>query len=414
MKVLLSHPTGNANVREAAKGMKKAGFLAVFYTSIAVFPRSILYNLGAIRPLSELRRRIFDSSIEENTKTNPWHELGRLIFSKIGFYKMIEHETGIFCIDTVYQNMDKYVANKLAFIKKRKKITAVYAYEDGAEYSFVKAKTLGIECIYDLPIGYWRTARKLLTIEKENRPDWAPTLTGFRDSEKKLKRKDHELQLADRIFVASSFTAQTLQDYPYKLSHITVIPYGFPSVVQNRIYEPIVGRKIKLLFVGGLSQRKGIANLFEAIEGMEELVDLTIVGHKSVSDCKALNCALEKHNWIPSLPHNEILLLMQKQDLFVFPSLFEGFGLVITEAMSQGTPVITTNRTAGPDLIVHGENGWIVEAGSTVSLKKQLEAIIQNRNCIQKAGEAAMNTARNRPWDVYGRELAASIQNFNK
>ena len=412
MKLILSHPTGNANVREAAKGMKKAGILSVFYTAIAVFPGSVLYRLSTKEPLTELRRRLFDPTLECYTRTNPWSEMVRLVASKCGFDKLIRHETGKFCIDAVYQNIDKYVANKLALILKKKKITAVYAYEDGAEYSFTQAKKLGLTCLYDLPIGYWRSARKLLTVEKENRPDWAATLTGFLDSEKKLARKDHELQLADRIFAASSFTALTLQDYPYKLPTITVIPYGFPPIAQNRSYEPVEGRKIKLLFVGGLSQRKGIANLLEAVEDMEELVDLTIVGHKSVSDCHALNSALVKHNWIPSLPHDEILLLMQKQDLFVFPSLFEGFGLVITEAMSQGTPVITTDRTAGPDLIIHGVNGWIVEAGSTVSLKNQLEAIIQNRDCIKKVGEAAMSTARNRPWEVYGRELADSIQNF--
>ena len=52
---------------------------------------------------------------------------------------------------------------------------------------------------------------------------------------------------------------------------------------------------------------------------------------------------------------------MREHDVFVFPSLFEGFGLVITESMSQGTPVITTDRTAGPDLIKNDENGWLLK-----------------------------------------------------
>ena len=50
---------------------------------------------------------------------------------------------------------------------------------------------------------------------------------------------------------------------------------------------------------------------------------------------------------------------MKEHDVLIFPSLFEGFGLVITEAMAQGTPVITTDRTAGPDVISDNENGCL-------------------------------------------------------
>jgi glycosyltransferase involved in cell wall biosynthesis len=100
---------------------------------------------------------------------------------------------------------------------------------------------------------------------------------------------------------------------------------------------------------------------------------------------------------------------MRSHDVFVFPSLFEGFGLVITEAMSQGTPVITTDRTAGPDLITHGENGWLIKAGSTESLVNQLEQLVKNPEAIRAAGVHARKTAAARPWSVYGHELAVAI-----
>jgi len=100
---------------------------------------------------------------------------------------------------------------------------------------------------------------------------------------------------------------------------------------------------------------------------------------------------------------------MKQHDILLFPSLFEGFGLVITESMSQGTPVITTERTAGPDLINHDENGWLIEAGSTEGLIASIEDAIRRPAQIVDAGKAAMETARLRPWEVYGKELAASI-----
>ena len=292
----------------------------------------------------------------------------------------------------------------------QKKFDTIYGYEDGSEESFRVAKLLGLRCVYDLPIGYWRAARRLLETELEQWPEWATTLTGFEDSATKLARKDNELRLADLIIVASKFTADTLQEFGGTLAPVLIIPYGFPAVGKQRHYTDISnGRPLKLLFVGGLSQRKGIAYLFAAAAALGSRVELTVVGHKATDNCPALNSALRLHRWIPSLPHAEILKIMRAHDVLVFPSLFEGFGLVITEAMSQGTPVITTNRTAGPDLIEHGRNGWIVEAGSTVALQKAIEHLLQHPASIAEAGRAAMETARSRPWKQYGYELAAAL-----
>lgn len=408
-KIIVSHPTGNANVRAAVKGMANSNILGKFYTSIASFPRTILSFLGKIGPLAELNKRTFDPQLKAHTKMWPWYELGRLLSSKAGLKKLTRHEEGVFSIDGVYRNFDEYVAGILK-AQARKGITAIYAYEDGARLSFKQARNLKLQCLYDLPIGYWRSARKLLYSEREARPDWASTLTGFMDSDQKLSFKDEELASADHIFVASTFTKQTLKEYPGKLVPVSVIPYGFPEVAANRVYEPVSGRKIKLLFVGGLSQRKGIASLIEAVEALSNQFELTIVGHKMADDCVPLNEALKKHRWIPALAHAEVLNLMQQHDIFVFPSLFEGFGLVITEAMSQGTPVITTERTVGPDIIKHGENGWLIEAGLTTALVDVLKVIAARPQLIEQVGKAAMQTAMKRPWSVYGHELSTKIQ----
>lgn len=410
MKILFSHPTGNANVRAALKGVQKQGLLSCFYTSIASFSGSFLDRLSNFSPLAEIKRRKFESTLQRVTVSHPFKELGRLIATKLGLFFLTKHETGYFCVDAVYNGIDEKVAGAL---RLNNKADAVYAYEDGAFHSFKTAKELGITCLYDLPIGYWRTARLLLEEERNLRPDWASTLTGFKDSKNKLERKDSELALADQIIVASSFTKQTLDNYPGQLAPITVIPYGFPPVITGRVYESLENRPLKLLFVGGLSQRKGIANLLEAVDQLGDAVTLTIVGHKAVEDCVPLNEALKRHKYIPSLPHEEILKIMGEQDVFVFPSLFEGFGLVITEAMSQGTPVITTNRTAGPDLIEDGKNGWLVEAGSTKALKQCIEMLVANPHLVQEAGLAAMKTASLRPWDSYSRELGIFLQKIN-
>jgi glycosyltransferase involved in cell wall biosynthesis len=409
MKLVLSQLTGNANVKAAAYGFARADLLAYYYVSLAVYPGNILDKISRLGPLGEIRRRTHDPILEPYTKMWPWVELVRMMAVRSGISSLTVPPTSPFYMYTIIKMFDKYVASQL---KKSVKngANAVYGYEDTVLSTFREAKKLGLPCLYDLPIGYWRSAHRLLDEERERWPEWIPTLTGLKDSEEKLARKDEELQLADKIYVASNFTAATLQEYPGKLAPIEVIPYGFPDVVKDRKYTAHTANKpLKLLFVGGLSQRKGIADLFAAVDAIGSHVELTIVGNKKNDECVPLNKALTKHRWIPSLSHEGILKLMQEHDVFVFASLFEGFGLVITEAMSQGTPVITTDRTIGPNFIEHGKNGWLIKAGSTRALQDAIENILDERRSLADIGRAAMETASKRSWNDYGNDLATSV-----
>jgi glycosyltransferase involved in cell wall biosynthesis len=412
MKLLVSHPTLNANSKNLVIGLLKNKQLYKLFTAIAIFPGQLLFKLGSSPKLKDLKRRSLDKSWQPFTESKSFYELGRLLSTKLQLEYFLKHEKGYFCIDKVYQKHDIWVSNSLAKAQK-KGIAGVYAYEDGALLTFTKAKQLGLCCIYDLPIGYWKSARLLMKDEFDSNPAWSSTLTGFNDSQEKLEKKDKELALADVVFVASSFTKKTLEQYSGNLPEIKVIPYGFPKVTQKKEYKKLANRKLKVLFIGGLSQRKGLSYLFEAVYEMQNQVELTIVGHKAVANCEALNQALDRHIWIPSLAHDQVLTCMREHDVFVFPSLFEGFGLVITEAMSQGLPVITTERTAGPDLIKDGEDGWIVPAASSIAIKDVLTKILKTPELLEQFGLAAQNKARTRPWSVYGQDMAESLSSLN-
>lgn len=412
VKIVVSHPTGNQNVRAAINGLMEQGALAQFHTTIATFPGRKLDLISKVGSLAEFKRRSYHPSLKSVTKTSPTRELMRHAVSKLGWKQFVEHETGPFSIDKISRALDQKVADSLRAAHKQG-VNAVYAYEDVASVTFHSAKKKNIECFYDLPTGYWRAARKLLEIEKEKWPEWMGTMVGFRDSVEKLQRKDEELSLADHIFVASKFTASTLKEYPNKLPATQIIPYGFPNVADVREYDTAAvykHRPVKLLFVGKLTQQKGLADLFAALQGLESEVELTLVGHKT-GDCKPLEENLKKYNWIPSMPHEQVLKLMRKNDVLVFPSLFDGFGLVITEAMAQGTPVIASDRSAGPDLITHGKNGWLMKGGEAQSLRDVIEDILDNRERIAEVGRAAMMSAKQRPWNVYSTELYKAISN---
>lgn len=411
MKILVSHPTLNANSKNLVIGLLKNKLLFKLFTAVAIFPGQLFYKLGNNPKLKDLKRRNLEKDWQPYTRSKSFFEFGRLLASKFHLDNLVKHEKGYFSIDSVYKKHDLWVANNLDKLKKEG-LSGIYGYEDGSLATFTEAKKLGIKCIYDLPIGYYKSALLLMKNEFDDNPDWSSTLTGFNDSPEKLKKKDQELSIADAIFVASSFTKKTLKNYSGNLKEIKVIPYGFPEVNFKKLYKPLEGRKLKVLFVGGLSQRKGLSYLFDAVEGLQNKLELTVVGHKVVSDCTALNKALERHHWMPSLSHDQVLKCMREHDVLVFPSLFEGFGLVITEAMSQGVPVITTDRTAGPDLIKHGEDGWIISPSSSIAIKEVLLTILEKPELLEQFGLASQAKAKSRPWSVYGQDMADAISSL--
>jgi hypothetical protein len=184
MRIIVSHPTLNANVKAVVSGIFKQKSLYQLYTSIAVFPGQFLYSLSKTNVFKDFKRRELTQEWQPFTKSYVFYELGRLLASKLKINRLVAHEKGLFCIDNVYQQHDAWVAKKLKKAKRRG-LEAVYAYEDGALATFTTAKKLGIQCVYDLPIGYWKSARLLLKEELDSNQAWAATLTGFKDSAKR-------------------------------------------------------------------------------------------------------------------------------------------------------------------------------------------------------------------------------------
>jgi glycosyltransferase involved in cell wall biosynthesis len=139
-------------------------------------------------------------------------------------------------------------------------------------------------------------------------------------------------------------------------------------------------------------------------------VDLTIVGRKTGGACSALDHALSIHRWIPSLPREKILEEMRRHDVLVFPSLFEGFGLVVTEALSQGLPVITTSHTCGPDVLTDGREGYLVPVRDPNAIADRLESLAGNRSLLSDMSAAALEKARELSWSGYRNRLAGMVR----
>lgn len=401
--ILLTHPTANQNVRQAAIAFAEAGLLHSFWTSVSWRRYGWLDWLFAFAPKlrTELRRRSFPEEVTPFIRSHAMREWGRQLANHMHCTWLTRNEGRCFNIDAIYLSLGRRVARQL---DRGLTIKAVYGYDGGALEMFRVAKKRGILCLYEHPIVYWRMSQQLQREEAELRPEWASTLPALGDSEEKLERKDQELALADLVITPSSFSKESLGRAGNLRAPIRVIPYGTNpiSLVRQRQTKK---EKLRVLFVGGLSQAKGLGYLLEAVELIKDRIELTLIGRR-VSAVMPPEFVLKQHHWIPSLPHSELLQEMRRHDVLVLPSLNEGFGLVLSEAMSQGLTVITTTHTAGPDLLTDGVDGFLVPIRSAEAIAEKLFLLDRERDRLALMQEAAQRTVMTYSWDNYRKQMA--------
>ncbi len=147
--------------------------------------------------------------------------------------------------------------------------------------------------------------------------------------------------------------------------------------------------------------------MLRALDSLGDKVELTLLGRKTADNCAPLEAAIRKHRWIPTLPHGDLLREMHRHDVLVLPSLFEGFGLVILEAMAQGLVVIATPHTAAPDIFDDGIDGFIVPIRSSEAIAEKLAICWHgDRARLREMKVAARKKAQLHRWEHYRSALA--------
>lgn len=247
-----------------------------------------------------------------------------------------------------------------------------------------------------------QTMRTLLTDELRLNPQCAESLQ--QEWELALPEADflnlvEEASVATHYLVASSFTRNSLVEHGVSAAAISVVPYGIdlqrftPSPEQKNS-----GPTLHLLFVGRINQRKGLSYLLEALRLLPEVdLHLTICG-RVVDDLSIFREFADRITIRPSVSAEELVLAYQSADLFVFPSVAEGFGQVLLEALACGLPILSTTHTAAPDLVDDGVQGFIVEPRRPDQLAEAIVWARDHREELRTMGRRARARAEEFTW----------------
>ncbi len=268
---------------------------------------------------------------------------------------------------------------------------------------------MGVPTIYELPTAHTRFKAEFFREEAELQPAFAGTFQRALDDAGWLRRKDEELELADRVIVPSSYVQSTLPA-SVAAARVQVIPYGAPVVAAGQLPRRMErGGKLRVLYVGTLSQGKGLSYLLEAIRKVDRAVEFTMIGTR-VGSCKPLDEALQRYRWMSSVPHDAVLDAMSRHDVLAFPTLSEGLALVILEAMSRGMTVVTTPNSGGMGIVRDGIEGFIVPIRSSEALAEKLEVLAGDRDLLEAMRQAALRRAAECTWQRYRETLASTME----
>lgn len=400
VSVLVSHPHAATFANHVASGLHRRGRLARYVTGVAAAPGGA--GEWLIRRVGQSRKAVLNRLVEGV----PGARL-RALWA----VEATARAAGTFAgtAFTTWRAYDAiFVAHDIAVahLSWPRGVDAVYAYEDAALATFRRARRRGLARIWDLPLPHWRTLEGMW-VEEAARWPGAMGAEPRLEPEWKKRRKDAELELADWVAVASTFTCRSLEEAGCR-KPVLVVPYGFPV----NDFAPKVQKSdgpLRVLAVGTHDLRKGTPYLLDAWRRAElRNAALRLVGPMRLS-ASFLSRYRGLFEHVPYLPRAELQREYQAADLLAFPTLGDGFGLVMQEAMCCGTPVLTTFCGGGPECISDGVNGWLVPARDVDALVARLREAAADRERLERMGLAARQRAERYPWAEAEERLAAAV-----
>lgn len=235
------------------------------------------------------------------------------------------------------------------------------------------------------------------------------------------------IENADHIITISNFSKKDiLENYKIDKNKITVAYPGYDKekfkVLKSNIEKNEVIKKYQInnnyiIYIGTLQPRKNLLRLIEAVSRISDL-SLVIVGkykgegkqgwkYDEILKLPSELGVQDKVKFLGFVPTNELPALINSSKAFILPSLWEGFGIPVLEAMACGTPVIVSNISSLPEIA--GKAGLLIDPYSVDQIEQAIRTIISDKKLHLKFSKAAKKQAYK---FSYGKMVRTILKSF--
>jgi glycosyltransferase involved in cell wall biosynthesis len=189
---------------------------------------------------------------------------------------------------------------------------------------------------------------------------------------------------AHTLTAVSKYTANIVQQDLKINKPVKVIYNG----IDTDLFTPSLGKKnhsetkINVLFSGNLTRRKGV----QWLPAISKMLAKNIVIH-ATSGLKPTHKSIHNIETLGSIPYSDMPVLYNSMDILIMPTVREGFGLSVAEAMACGLPVVATNCSALPELIDHGKGGFLCNIGDKKAFAEKINILAESPRLRREMGE---------------------------
>jgi alpha-1,3-rhamnosyl/mannosyltransferase len=209
------------------------------------------------------------------------------------------------------------------------------------------------------------------------------------------------LQKADALIAISENTrTDAIRVLGIDPERVQVIYPGVPEVYFGAQARP--AEHPYVLYVGTIEPRKNVDTLLDAWQSfrLRNDFDLVIVGSSGWGSEKTMERLAARPQGVQYLgyvPEDELPGLTAGATAFIYPSLYEGFGFPVAQAMAAGVPVITSNTSCLPEIAA--DSALLVDPRSPAELQAALEKLLTSQSMRDRLREAGTDRAREYRWD---------------
>lgn len=245
------------------------------------------------------------------------------------------------------------------------------------------ASRLGIRTVLD-QIDPCRTEYAIVAEEEKRFPELAKPMP--MPPESYFARIEQEWEHASTILVNSSWSKKALQQQGIRPDKLMVAPLAFHSTESGSVREPC-RKKLRVLWLGTLCLRKGFPYALAAAERLAGTnVEFTFAGP---CDLQPSNLHFPPNaRYAGPVTRSAAFQLYRDNDVFLFPTLSDGFGLTQLEALAYGLPVITTQCCG--DVVENGKSGLVVQARDVRDITDSLLRFVEDPDLLQQMSQDAI------------------------
>jgi glycosyltransferase involved in cell wall biosynthesis len=299
---------------------------------------------------------------------------------------------------------DRFIGEWAASRLETHRPALVYSFTQVGLESLTWAKRQGVPSVLDNPNGHIRSFAEVY------RTEWTKWIGGSyrgHPTDGMIERVEREYELADRIRVSSVWAKQSMIARGISESKLFVCPQPVDLVR----FRPPAKRldptgPLRVVFVGSIDVRKGFVYLLRAIRTVGPgKIQVEFVGGTGDRGSKRL-LAREREGLAVEVNPGDPLPAYHRAELFVLPSLEDGFGFVVAEAMACGLPVVVTDQCGAAEWVQDGATGWVIPAGNESAMAAILDKVLARRHSLAHMGDEARRSLEARDPDSSFRQLA--------